>query len=121
MSPEVAMNLPYNLKADVYSWSMVLWYVLALEPPMGLYTHNMFLERVFRKDTRPAINQKWSKGLAHLLQCCWSKDIDVRPSFKEICSILREEVSRIDPNSQFDSDDLPRDSMTVTTVESGKS
>ena len=36
MSPEVGLGLPYNLKADVYSWSMLMWYIMALEPPVSL-------------------------------------------------------------------------------------
>ena len=36
MAPEVGLGQPYNLAADVYSWSMLMWFMLALEPPFGL-------------------------------------------------------------------------------------
>jgi len=34
-APEVGLGLPYNLKADVYSWAMLMWYIMALEPPVS--------------------------------------------------------------------------------------
>lgn len=42
MAPEVGLGLPYNLKADVYSWSMLMWYILALEPPVSLVFARQF-------------------------------------------------------------------------------
>ena len=30
MAPEVSLGKPYNLTADVYSWSMIMWFILAL-------------------------------------------------------------------------------------------
>jgi hypothetical protein len=36
MAPEVGKGEPYNLKADVYSWSMLFWFIIKLEPPMGM-------------------------------------------------------------------------------------
>jgi serine/threonine protein kinase len=96
MAPEVGLQKPYNLKADVYSWSMLMWYILALEPPMGLYTPRMIVDRVFRKGVRPATQEKWSDGLKKLLKEAWSASIDERPSFPEIMLILRDEVEALD-------------------------
>jgi serine/threonine protein kinase len=59
MAPEVGLYQPYNLSADVYSWSMLFWYLLALQPPMGLYTPGMFLDRVFQRGHRPAMKESW--------------------------------------------------------------
>lgn len=35
MAPEVLMNEPYSEKADVYSYGIVLWEILAREPPFA--------------------------------------------------------------------------------------
>jgi serine/threonine protein kinase len=97
MAPEVGLGLPYNLKADIYSWSMVMWYIMALEPPMGLYTPKMFIDRVFQRGYRPAIKEKWSPTLSSLIRSSWSEDLFVRPSFQEIMTALRNEVQEENP------------------------
>jgi Protein tyrosine and serine/threonine kinase len=98
MAPEVGLKQPYNLKADVYSWSMVFWYIMALEPPMGMYTPNMFLDRVFTKQYRPAVNELWSPNTGLLMKQCWNHNIHKRPNFRTILSKLRAEIKSIDPD-----------------------
>jgi Protein tyrosine and serine/threonine kinase len=98
MAPEVGLKQPYNLKADVYSWSMVFWYIMALEPPMGMYTPNMFLDRVFMKQYRPVIYDKWSSNIGLLMKQCWNHNIHKRPNFRTILTKLRMEIKVIDPN-----------------------
>jgi serine/threonine protein kinase len=104
MAPEVGLNKPYNNKVDVYSWSMVFWYMLALEPPFGMYTNNMFVDRVFQKKYRPAINDRWPNEYGDLLRKCWSHRICDRPSFIEISSTLREEIHKLDPTMSVEND-----------------
>jgi len=99
MAPEVGLREPYNLLADVYSWSMLLWYIMALEPPMGLYTPAMFIDRVFQMGYRPAIHTSWPSGLGKLMKQCWSEKINERPTFHEIKIIVKKEIVDIDPNT----------------------
>jgi hypothetical protein len=99
MAPEVGLNLPYNMKADVYSWSMILWYIMALEPPLSLYTPEMILDRVFEKGHRPATKVKWSPAITELLRMCWSEDLLERPSFKDIMSKLQNIVRTDDKHA----------------------
>jgi len=98
MAPEVGLRRPYNLKADVYSWSMLMWYIMALEPPMGLYTPRMFIDKVFKKGSRPATMAKWSPRLSNLMKACWVEDPFQRPSFVEIAKELRDEMASVDPH-----------------------
>lgn len=85
MAPENGLGRPYNLKADVYSWSMVMWYIMALEPPMGLYTPRMIVEKVFTNGYRPATNVKVGHFLIGLLRlhiqtqniCCVAEFTDI--------------------------------------------
>lgn len=88
MAPEVGLKKPYNFKADVYSWSQLMWYILELEPPLGVYTPEMFLERVFKRGTRPAVMEWWPEGMAHLMKSCWSADIEERPDFVGVKQVL---------------------------------
>jgi len=97
MAPEVGLRQPYNKTADVYSWSMLMWYIMALEPPMGLYTPRMFIDKVFKNGSRPATKEKWPKQLCNLMKECWTKDLFNRPTFVDIMKTLRDEMASINP------------------------
>ena len=97
MAPEVGLRRPYNLSADVYSWGMILWYMLALEPPFGLYTEKMIDERVFRQGYRPTIFQSWSKRMGQVLTHSWHQDCRKRPSFRQLMNALKQELIELDP------------------------
>jgi Protein tyrosine and serine/threonine kinase len=107
MAPEVGLHEPYNLKADVYSWSMLMWYIMALEPPFGLFTPNLFLDRVFKRGYRPIAKDKWPEGVNRLMKMCWSATIVDRPDFSRITDLLRKELILIDPQTaSFISDEI---------------
>eukprot|EP00527_Entomoneis_sp_CCMP2396_P004335 CAMPEP_0198140306 /NCGR_PEP_ID=MMETSP1443-20131203/3484_1 /TAXON_ID=186043 /ORGANISM="Entomoneis sp., Strain CCMP2396" /LENGTH=423 /DNA_ID=CAMNT_0043802679 /DNA_START=40 /DNA_END=1311 /DNA_ORIENTATION=+ len=97
MAPENGLRKPYNFKADVYSWSMLMWNIMALEPPLGMYTPNMFLDRVFAKNYRPAINEKWPADISNIIRDSWDPEIDRRPSFQDIMDRLKIVASELDP------------------------
>ena len=78
MAPEVGLRNPYSLSADVYSWSMILWYILALEPPFGLYTEKMIQERVFRRGVRPQQFAAWPVRIVEIQRQAWDKDLNER-------------------------------------------
>jgi serine/threonine protein kinase len=35
MAPEVGLGKPYNSSVDIYSWALIMWYLLKLEVPFG--------------------------------------------------------------------------------------
>ena len=92
MAPEVGLGKPYNHYCDVYSWSMVTWFILALEPPFGFFTEDMILKRVLEKGTRPTIIKRWNKMIGDLLMAAWASNIKNRPSFLEITLNLKQEL-----------------------------
>jgi len=96
MAPEVGKHQRYNLTADVYSMSMLLWHMMALEPPLGLYTPNMMLDRVFTKGHRPYINEKWPEAIQDLLRRGWNQDIKVRPSMDQVTQELRQIMDELE-------------------------
>lgn len=97
MAPEVGLHRPYNLKADVYSWSMLLWYMLALEPPFGIYSQGMIEERVFRRGYRPKLFSSWSSRVAAVMKQSWNPDHRARPTMHEVASVIRTELAEINP------------------------
>jgi len=96
MAPEVGANARYNLKADVYSFSMLLHHMMALEPPLGLYTPKMIVERVFVRGHRPLVDAKWPQGVNELMRVAWDESIRNRPSFSSIVDTLDRIIADIE-------------------------
>ena len=92
MAPEVGLGKPYNLTADVYSWSIIMWYILAIEPPFGLYTNEMIKDRIMKRGSRPAIFHDWPEALSSLMKRCWDDNLRTRPPFSDILKVLRTEM-----------------------------
>mmetsp|Transcript_3958 Transcript_3958/g.6615 ORF Transcript_3958/g.6615 Transcript_3958/m.6615 type:complete len:417 (-) Transcript_3958:1481-2731(-) len=96
MAPEVGLRRPYNQKVDNYSFSMLLWYIMALEPPYGFYTPEMFVSRVFQQGHRPVTMGDWPAGLCQVMKRSWDARINVRPSFEKIMDVIKREVAVVD-------------------------
>ena len=96
MSPENLQGKPYNLKTDVYSWAMIMWNMLALEPPFALYTEEMIIDRATNRGYRPKIFSTWSDRITHIMKMGWSPNPNERPSFSEIATELMHEAVEID-------------------------
>jgi len=84
MAPEVAEGLPYNHKADVYSFGIILWEMNAGKRPFNGLSRDSFYEQIVHGGGRPSLNKKWPSELNKLISSCWSADIDSRPTFRQI-------------------------------------
>jgi serine/threonine protein kinase len=113
MAPEVALGLPYNVSADVYSWAILMWYILALEPPFGYYTEDMMADRVVQRGSRPAIFDAWPEAISSLMRRGWDATIAERPTFSEICSTMKTE-------SLWDSENDPTVHSGVSASQEGR-
>lgn len=101
MAPEVGLSQPYNLSADVYSWAIVFWYILALEPPFCLYSPSMINDRVFLRDYRPKLFTRWSPRIANIINQSWSKNVNERPTFEDIMVVLKSQLAEMDPKHAY--------------------
>ncbi|KAG8378112.1 hypothetical protein BUALT_Bualt08G0104300 [Buddleja alternifolia] len=72
MAPEVINHQPYDQKADVFSFAIVLW------------------EFVTAKGLRPEVPKNAHPKLVELMQRCWEATPSNRPSFSEIRIELEE-------------------------------
>ena len=88
MAPEVADCQPYNQKADVYSFGIMLWELVAFKKPYDGMNREEFYSRVVHGGERPAVNKKWPEDLTELMRSCWDAEIVKRPDFCDIVEIL---------------------------------
>lgn len=58
MAPEVIGNKPYTEKADVFSYSIILWEIASREPPYRNITGAKVSEAVLYNELRPQIPKK---------------------------------------------------------------
>ena len=92
MAPEVlsAAN-NYTYKADVYSYGIVLWEIMAREPPFKTLRHHEIATAVVAQQMRPDMNlmhQSCPANYKTLVQRCWSQNPEDRPDFNIIVKCL---------------------------------
>jgi serine/threonine protein kinase len=80
IAPEVALGEPYNAKADVYSFALVLYAMVALEKPFRKLRSSQHRNVVFKQGLRPKVHSSWPEMIQGLLPKMWSKDWLVRPT-----------------------------------------
>lgn len=44
MAPEIVKHEPYNAKADIYSWSLLSWEIMAISKPYAGVTESTFIK-----------------------------------------------------------------------------
>jgi len=95
MAPEVVLCLPYNEKADVFSFGILFWEICSLEVPFNGYDAEKHSRRVVRQNERPKINSSWPVSIQDVIAESWSPNTKKRPPFQRICTILGHELSNI--------------------------
>ncbi|KAJ4841623.1 Serine/threonine-protein kinase sty17 [Turnera subulata] len=90
MAPEVIEHKPYDHKADVFSFGIVMWELLTGELPYSYLTPLQAAVGVVQKGLRPTIPKNTHPKVAELLERCWQQDPIQRPTFSEIIDILQK-------------------------------
>merc|ERR1711916_359583 len=89
MAPEVIQGTDYSLKADVYSYGIVLWEILARVPPYQGIPGMTLAFKVVNEGLRPTIPPHADKNYAQLIQACWATNPELRPSFAFVLDALQ--------------------------------
>lgn len=95
MAPEVYERRKYNTSADVYSYSLLLWEILAMQRPFPNYTKKMYKVRVVKRGERPQIDNSWPLEIKEIIRKAWSRDMDERPTMQEVCQVLDHQIEKI--------------------------
>lgn len=99
VAPEVVLGTGYNLLADVYSFSIVFYELLALSKPYDLYNIDLYRMLVCEEGERPQIDASWPKEVRTLLSSMWDSDPSFRPSMDEVHLQLLDIQSKTTPDA----------------------
>ncbi|KAG5573567.1 hypothetical protein H5410_063333 [Solanum commersonii] len=95
MAPEVIGHRPYDRKADVFSFGIVLWELLTGKLPYEFLTPLQAAVAVVQKGLRPTIPANTHPMLVELLEKCWQQEPLLRPDFSEILDILQHMTKKM--------------------------
>jgi len=93
VAPEVSLSEPYSLSADIYSFSILFWELLSLDKAFGELSTDEHKEAVIKGDQRLPFDKDWPLPVTYLFSACWDPDPFKRPSAREVCKALRQELS----------------------------
>jgi serine/threonine protein kinase len=91
MAPEVLTSSNYTYKADVYSYSIVMYEVITRETPYKGKSHEEIRTQILLHNLRPDLSiipPTCPPALKSLMSLCWDQNSSKRPSFSSILDIL---------------------------------
>ncbi|KAG7342470.1 serine/threonine protein kinase containing WD-40 repeat domain [Nitzschia inconspicua] len=94
MAPEVAMFLPYGFSADVFSFGMLMWEVLALEMAYAHVSVDWHYNAVVLGNKRPRnLGDEVPSVINETIVKSWSANPKQRPDFVALCDTLYNYLS----------------------------
>lgn len=94
MAPEVVLCKPYDSKADVFSFAILLWEILSLESAFPKYNKLDYLQQVCNNKQRPKVPRKdWPPFTTSILKEAWMDDPEKRPTMQRISNMIRGDMN----------------------------
>lgn len=92
MAPESIENSTYNKKTDVFSFGILMYQIVTGLTPYPCLKNGTnefrFKRQVLENNLRPEFKHPIKESIRKLIESCWSKDPELRPSFEEIFNKL---------------------------------
>ncbi|KAL0735132.1 hypothetical protein Bca4012_011342 [Brassica carinata] len=90
MAPEMIKRKPHGRKADVYSFGLLLWEMVAGATPYEDMNPIQAAFAVVDKNLRPTIPGDCPAAMKALIERCWSVAPDKRPDFWQVVKVLEQ-------------------------------
>lgn len=91
MAPEVFKHKPYGRPVDVYSFSMIWYYLLSSDMPWPGTDGMRAAYKATYEKRRPPIPRHWDGKISKLLSACWNASPALRPSFAAVLDELESQ------------------------------
>ena len=92
LAPECLSGEEYNLKADVYTFAIVMWQMLSVETPYAFVKNmNQLCYHVVEENGRPYIDDDWPTQITDMLRSSFDADINKRPVSSSASSVCTRE------------------------------
>jgi len=98
LAPEVLKNEKYTEKADVYSFGVILWEMVAMQQFFEAEKFMAQLEKKVISGLRPDIPVCHPPEVADIIRECWQDSAEGRPSFHVIVSRIEVLMNRYFPD-----------------------
>lgn len=90
VAPEVYRHEEYSETVDVYSYAMILYYLLDGKPPWPYSNGLVAVRKASEEGDRPEVPRNWDIRLQNLLQEGWHETPSNRPHFRNILRTLND-------------------------------
>jgi serine/threonine protein kinase len=120
MSPEVLKEVPdhYNLKADVYTFSLVVWQILSLKKPYAfVQSRQELVDHVVNQGGRPEIPPSWPEAIKERLSAAFDVEMANRPTMSSFYETIRFQLlegADTEKSNKFDHRSIQRRRSTFS-------
>ncbi|CAB5368973.1 unnamed protein product [Rhizophagus irregularis] len=88
VAPEVLSGKPYTQAADIYSFGMIMYFIMTGRHPFANHAHNEVLAFNIINGLRPEIHEfEEPKCYIDLMKKCWDSNPENRPNLTEIADL----------------------------------
>jgi serine/threonine protein kinase len=88
MAPESLANQVYSKKSDVWTFGIVVYEIVAQREPHVELNALSVGSLIRDHNLTPKIPENCPSCLQQIMQLCWKRQPEDRPTFQEICQIL---------------------------------
>ena len=113
LAPEIIRNEKETVKADVYSFSIVLWECFHQEIPHASLTPAEACYAVAHSGLRPGLKKGLNVSVANTIRRCWKNRPEDRPEFDEILDLLVKIHDTLEAGSRESIKSRPGDLPTL--------
>jgi hypothetical protein len=91
MTPEILDNDQPTKKVDVFAFGLIVYEILVGESVFPKTGSALHIAGMHVRDVRPELPKGIHRSIRNMIQRCWSKNPDDRPTFDEIFDTLEED------------------------------
>lgn len=95
MAPEVFRHEQYDEQVDVYSFAMIMYYMMSGRPPWASLCGFEAVRIASERGDRPILPRDLDSQSCHLLKMCWHNMPNARPSFRKVLALLHTYMANV--------------------------